>query len=427
MTATHQGARPVVALLPGYPTIEDFLAPLSLSLDDFTQRMEGGWLFGYVAALATAGVEAMVVCFSTSVRAVQRRVHTPTGATILVVPSPRRALALRAVGRRAGPAAGLARHALHLTATPVAATARALAGERCAALLCQEYEYPRFEASLLIGRRLGVPVFGVFEGADRGLSPVERPIRRWTVPAAAGLVVAPREERERVQARYGLGADRVAPIFNPLDVGPWAAADRDAARSELGLSPSGRVVAWHGRTEIRKKGLDVLLDAWERLTERDAADVLLLLGAGSDEDRLAEEIARRGLPGISWRREYVLAKSEIARHLAAADVYAFPSRFEGGSPVALAEAMAVGLPVVATEAWGVREIIEGGRRPAGIVVSRADPEAMADAIAALLEDPARARELGDGARERARDAFSLQAVGRALREFMLSAVPTAPE
>jgi glycosyltransferase involved in cell wall biosynthesis len=405
--------RPVVALLPGYPTIEDFLDPLSLTIDDFVERMDGGWLFGYAAALATAGVDSVVVCFSPSVNAAQRRVHAPTGATILLVPSPRRVSRLRsAPGLIAGPA----RHAVHLAATPVAATLRALASEGVAAIVCQEYEYPRFEASLLIGRRLRVPVFASFQGASRGLSPFERPLRQRTVRAATGLIVAAREERERIATRYGVEPDRIAAIFNPLDLDAWAPSDRVAARDALDIPHEAAVVAWHGRVEIRKKGLDVLLDAWRSVRERlgDRA-ILLLLGSGQDAAALRALLEAVGADGVRWHDEYVLDDDRVRRHLAAADVFAFASR-EEGMPVALLEAMACGVPVVAGDVPGVSDVLEGG---GGRLVPRDDPSALADEIVAVVEDGDQAADLGHLARRRVEEAFSLDAVGAALRAFIL--------
>jgi starch synthase len=222
-----------------------------------------------------------------------------------------------------------------------------------------------------------------------------------------------------VVSRYGLAPERVARIFNPVDTSRLQPGDRAAARRALDIPASARVVAWHGRVEIEKKGLDVLLDAWGRMTSR--GRVLALLGDGADAPALADRVD--GLNDVRWEARYELDKDAVGRWLAAADVYAFPSRVEG-FPVAPLEAMACGLPVVAADAHGVRDIFAGGEADGGVVVGRDDPVALADALDGVVGDRRRARALGRRARKRAEDAFSLPAVGAALRAFLLRE-PTA--
>jgi starch synthase len=174
---------------------------------------------------------------------------------------------------------------------------------------------------------------------------------------------------------------------------------------------------WHGRVEIDRKGLDVLLEAWDRLTEeRGDRDLrLIMVGTGTD----AEELRRRlgSSRGVLWLDRFVLERAEVRRLLSAADVYAFPSRFEG-FPVAPIEAMACGLPVVAADAAGVSDILGPEDGAGGFVVPAGDARALGDRLDWLLEDTRRAREIGARARRRVEDAFSLPAVGRALSGFI---------
>jgi starch synthase len=235
--------------------------------------------------------------------------------------------------------------------------------------------------------------------------------------------VAASAERDRLRARYGIPAARIAPIFNPLDVATWRPGDRATARERLGIPVDAGVVAWHGRVEMGKKGLDVLLDAWARVVhEADPAPVLLLLGSGADASLLRERLA--AVAGVRWHDEYVTDDDLVRDHLAAADVFAFASR-EEGMPVAVLEAMACGRPVVTTDAPGIADIFEGGEASGGVVVPR-DPAALGGAVRALLADGERAAALGRNARSRAEEAFSLEAVGPALRAFLLGDGPPPP-
>jgi starch synthase len=424
--------RPTVALLPWGDLLEDFLDSIGLSLEAFRDEMSGGWLFGYVEALRRAGVDTVVVCVSARVQEPARWRHEPTGAPLTVLPAPPAYLGARrvlrdphawsrreAVGRRR--LLGAAAHNLApYTATPLRALAAEVRRHRCGAILCQEYEYPRFDACVLLGRLLRLPVFATFQGGDVQRVGLERPLRPLTLKACSGLVIGSAVEAERVRRRYRVPAEKIAQVRNPLDVRAWSPTDRGEARREVGLPPDGVVVAWHGRVDVRTKGLDLLVEAWRRLaSEGSVSDGrLLLVGTGDGASELQELLRAPGLESVEWVNEYVLDRGRMRSYLSAADLYVLPSRREG-FPVAPVEAMACGLPVVAAEAPGVREIFPAGEESGGVVVPREDAHALADALAALLADEPRRVELGRRARRRAEEAFSLEAVGGQLRDFFV--------
>lgn len=428
---------PVVALVDFSQLVEDYLDNIGVSLDAFLGEMTGGWMFGYVAALRTAGVRTVLFVVSTRVRVPEHRRHAATGATVWVLPAPR---AYRWARRRVlDPYAGSveaacgdvrgARRALCASlmelspylSTPLAHLARALRRERCRAVLCQDYEHGRFDACLLLARALGLPVFATFQGGDTSLGRLERRVRGPALRACDGLVIAARREAERVRARYGVPAEKIARVFNPLDLDDWrppTAPERAAARRARGIPADARVAAWHGRVLVELKGLDVLLDAWERLArERPGRELrLLLVGTGNDRGELRRRLA--GRPDVVWVDEFVRDRARLRGYLAAADAWTLPSRREG-FPVAPLEAMACALPVAAADVSGVEDILEGGEASGGIVVPRADPAALAAALGRLLDDPELGRALGARARKRVERFFSPEAVGAQLRRFLL--------
>ena len=438
-SAESASPAPTIAILPWGNVIEDYLNPIGVSFASFRDEMTAGWLFGYVDALRTAGVRTVLIVLSDGFRTAQGFTHRPTGATIRVLPAPRfyrwarrpmhdpygwtlaetygrvgewrpRARQLRMVLRDVAP----------YLATPLRGLARTLRAERCAALLCQEYEYARFDASVLVGKLLRLPVFATFQGGDSQVSRIERFLRPRTLQACDGVIVAAGTEAARLRERYEVPPQKIARIFNPLDLTLWYPVDRAAARTELGIAPEARVAVWHGRVAMHNKGLDVLAAAWENVCrKRPGSDLqLLIVGTGRDRDELGRLIAQRALPGMRWVEEYVLDRGAMRRFLSAADVYAFPSRHEG-LPVAPVEAMACGLPVVATEAQGIPDILAGGRSAGGIVVARDDVAGFAEALGGLLDDTALARELGGRARRRVESSFSLEIVGTQLRDLLL--------
>lgn len=426
---------PSVAILPWGDVVEDYVDPIGLSIDDYSERLSGGWLFGFVEAFHRAGVEAVVVIWSRNVDRPMRRIHVPTGATLWILPSSRLYDAAR--GRIADPYAWTRRAALgaqyrdrpfagavlrlatpYLATTPVA-LATVLRKESCRAILCQEYEEGRFDVCVAVGRLLGLPVFATFQGGDHTRTFLERWVRPRAVRSAAGLIVAAEQEVERVRQRYAIPPERVARIPNPLDPSTVPLMSRQAARQALGVDLHARVAVWHGRVDVVPKGIDILVDAWcEVRATCTTPPTLLLLGTGSGAQWLQDRIDDLGLDDVRWRNEYIVDRRVIGTFLSAADVFVLPSRQEG-FPVAPVEAMAAALPVVACDAPGVRAVVGDGHRAAGTVVPRGDAHALARELRRLLDDPELAAKMGSKAAQRVAEEFSLDAVGARLRAFVL--------
>lgn len=397
--------------------------------------MTGGWMFGYIEALQRASVETVLICVSNRLPRPQRFVHAPTGAPLWVLPPPR---IYRAVRRRVGDplarreesASGdprdlrraarvLVKDIAPYLATPLALLARTLRRERCAAIVCQEYEYARFDACVLLGRLIRRPVFATFQGGDRQFGRLEAPLRRLALRACAGLIAGQNTEIRRLRDRYRMPLSKIARIFNPLDVESWRGTDRIQARAALGLPADAGVVACHGRIDMHRKGIDVLLDAWSRIcAERPGRDLrLVLVGTGPDAEALRARLSAGSLRGVVWIDRYVNDRGFVERVLSAADVYALASRHEG-FPVVPLEAMSCSRPVVAADAPGIPDILEQGEESGGLVVPRGDPVALARALGRVLDDPAFAQELGRRARRRAESHFSLEVVGGQLKDFI---------
>ncbi len=427
---------PTIAFLPWGDVIEDFLEGIGISIDDFLNKMSGGWLFGYIEALRLRRIQSAIFCFSESVHEPTRGIHEATGAQIVLLPPSSTYRNLRLKIKNAygltteemfGPSGGLTRSGRrvkrHLTpylATPVMPLADEIRREGCSAILCQEYESPRFDASVLIGQLLGIPVFATYQGGNwQQRSRLERVIRPLSIRRCGGLIIGSSAEAARVQKVYGVPSKKISKIFNPLDFSEWRAGSRPDARRNLGIAESARVAVWHGRVDIHTKGLDVLLEAWKIVcASRGEQELLLLLvGTGSDSDNLEDMIRRMQVPHVRWKRDYILDRAEIRQFLAAADMYVFPSRREG-FPVAPLEAMACGLPVVASSAPGIVDIFDEGEKCGGIVVPVGDVAALATNLGRLIDDDATARSLGVRARSRVEQAFSLKNVGGQLEKFL---------
>jgi starch synthase len=196
--------------------------------------------------------------------------------------------------------------------------------------------------------------------------------------------------------------------------------DRAKARETLGLPLTARIAISHGRIDIFRKGLDLLLDAWSRLrvSHPDEDWRLVLIGSGDDASKLRSMLCSRNDPSVLWIDRYLRDRPLMRTWLSAADVYVMASRHEG-FPVAPLEGMACGLAVIATLVPGIAEIMGDEWPLPGIAVPIGDVPALAGALERLFNDIEVSRALGVLAKERARD-FSLLSVGTRLRDFLLA-------
>jgi glycosyltransferase involved in cell wall biosynthesis len=393
----------IVAIFPWGDVIEDFLDPIGLNVRAFAEEMTGGWLFGYVAALREAGWRSVIVYASHAIGRPVELTHRGTGAPIWLVP-----------GRSVTPDRSQSLHSLRRWAAfPLRAFRQILIDEDCSAIIAQEYEDPRFDGLILLGGSLGIPVIGTFQGGDRTLSRLEELVRTRSIKASAALIIAAKTERDRVAARYGSNRLVLADIPNPIDCVEWQATPREEARRRLGLQPDEFIAINHGRIDIARKGLDALIAAWH-LCE-DAR--LILMGSGQDDAAFKDLLARSRLESVRWIRGYSTDRAFIRTWLSAADLYVSASRLEG-MPVAPLEAMACGLPVVASDAQGLPEILGQGELSGGILVSRDDPAGLSAAVNRLRRDDSLRRKLAKAARRRVQTHFSIAAVSQALGELL---------
>lgn len=417
--------RPTVALLPFGDIFHDFLDPLGVTVDLFRDVFVGSWMFGYATALASAGVRTVILCPTSKVSSAIRTTHVPTGAGLVLLPTGRLFSSLRGAaldgrldGRRDPRTVvrAVAAHVAPYAGTPLVGLAHEIRRAGARALLCQEYEAPRFDTCVALGRTLRRPVFGVFQGGDEQHSLIERPLRPLSMRGSAGLISGSASELQRARIAYGMPGDKLFAVPNPVDVSFWRPGDRAAARSALGIGGAAQVVAWHGQLLVHRKALDVLIEAWRYVcADRPDRELLLVLvGGGEDVEDVRRRIAGARSGGVRLVDEWVHDRARIREVLVASDLYVFPSRSEG-VPVAPAEAMACGLPVVGSRANGVPDVIGD----CGLVVTPGEPAELAGALGALLDEDGRRTALGKAARARAESHFSHAAVGDALRSIVL--------
>lgn len=218
--------------------------------------------------------------------------------------------------------------------------------------------------------------------------------RRQLVPLreARGLIFSSDFSRRDFLAECDYPAERTTVALLGVEAG-LARLTREEARSRLGVDPD-RPILLHVGSEERRKNVESLLDALALLTPR--RPDLLLVRVGGSSSRARRRIARHGL---ERHVQYLggLSDADLGAWYAAADLFVFPSYYEGfGLPVL--EAMRAGCPVIAARATSVPEVVGD----AGVLVDDPrDPEAFARAIDTLLDDPGRRAALVQAGRARA--------------------------
>lgn len=208
--------------------------------------------------------------------------------------------------------------------------------------------------------------------------------------------------KESTVETMGVEPERISVVRrgrDPARLGEPSPERTAAARALLGLPPDALVVATVGRQEYQK-GHRHLVDAFATVVERRPEAVLVIAGReGHASTALGDQIARLGLDD---RVRLLGHRSDVAEVLSAADLFAFPSVYEGLGG-ALIEALALGLPIVASDLPALREVVRPGEN--ADLVSPTDSAALAAAVVALLDDPARRQAYGARSRQLFEDGF----------------------
>lgn len=231
----------------------------------------------------------------------------------------------------------------------------------------------------------------------RAVAAVHRTLDNWTARLCARILVVS-EATRRELLRQGYPAERMEVVHNGIADPPQLEHD---LRAGLGVPAGVPLVGAVGRL-CAVKGQRELIEAAARLSE-DVHVVLVgkdLEQAGAYERLLRAEAERLG---IADRVVFTGYRSDVGALLQSLDVFVLPSWTEG-LPLVVLEAMAAGVPVVATRVGGTPELVADGE--SGFLVEPRDVDGLAQAIADLLARPDRGKALGASGARRVRESFS---------------------
>lgn len=217
-------------------------------------------------------------------------------------------------------------------------------------------------------------------------------LERWTASLVDRVVAVSEGVRRYMVERAHIPAGKIVVMRNGVDPGRFRLR-RGGFRRREGIASDCLLVTTVGRLHAQK-GLGCLLQAARSLTLPHPEVRFLVVGEGPERRQL---LRLRDRLGLGDRVRFLGFRADVPQILADSDVFALPSLWEGLS-IALLEAMAAGLPVVATDVEGVAEVVTDGET--GLVVPPGDADALTAALSRLLGDPSLRRRLAQAGHQR---------------------------
>jgi len=235
--------------------------------------------------------------------------------------------------------------------------------------------------------------------SDKGPSAKRRAVNRVLSYLPAGVFSVSAELGEHLVAE-GFRRNQVKVVYNGIDVGPATnSEDRAQVRRELGVGDTTCVVGTIARLDP-VKDLGNLIAAIGMLNTAGEQLAAAVIGDGPERAGLAGQAISAGL-GRTVR--FLGQRTDARRWLAGCDVYVNCSTSEGVS-LTILEAMAAGLPIIATAVGGTPEVVDN---TCGRLVPARNPTALAEAIKTLMHSPSERANLGKAARARVESRFTL--------------------
>ena len=256
---------------------------------------------------------------------------------------------------------------------------------------------------LVASRLAGIPVVVHGEHGTLQLKRRQRWVQRASWSRTNQVLSVSARLAEQMASEVGYAADRIRTLRNGVDLSRFQAGGRQEARLALGLPADAVIVGTVGRL-VPVKDQATLLEAAALLRREGTQVTVLLAGEGPLSGPLRQKAEALG---ISADVHLLGHRPDVERVLSALDVFVLPSLSEGLSNTIL-EAMATGLPVVATLVGGADELVIDS--VTGILVPPGAPAQLAAALAGILSDPEQRNRMGQAARRRAESEFSLPVV-----------------
>jgi glycosyltransferase involved in cell wall biosynthesis len=229
-------------------------------------------------------------------------------------------------------------------------------------------------------------------------TPRRRKFLRYLQSLSTAVLVNSGQISEQLVREDGFRPEFIRVVHNGIDLDHFSRLVPERGRIFPGME-NCRLIVCTGNMHSDVKGHPTLIEAARRICSKFPQVKFVLIGDG---EKRAEFESRVSKFGLQPNFVFLGSRQDVSEILACCDMAVLPSQAEGFSN-ALLEYMAAGLPTIATDIGGSREVIENGLN--GLLVKPNEPAALADAISSLLENPPFAYQLGAAGRERVRRHF----------------------
>jgi glycosyltransferase involved in cell wall biosynthesis len=256
----------------------------------------------------------------------------------------------------------------------------------------------------LLAKWLRIPLVSVLHGvSDFGSNQRFATLKTWLVRSSAAVVFVSDSLRATLSPKLRLAEAATTVIHNGVDVDRLTPRRNDELRRRLALAEDSIIIGSVGNIRPAK-GYDVLLDAARSLCADDPRVHFVIAGQPQEPLQSALE-SQRAAYGLEKRVHFAGMQQDVGGFLNGCDIYLLSSTSEGFS-IACVEAMACGLPIVATRCGGPEEIL--AHEVTGLLVANGQPAEIVSGLARLIGSPELRMTLAKNARERAIGTFSVE-------------------
>jgi glycosyltransferase involved in cell wall biosynthesis len=260
----------------------------------------------------------------------------------------------------------------------------------------------------LLGKRVSAKVLasnlGTEVGSLKGKYLFMGNLMAWIIRHTDKFIAISQEIADGLK-KDGIQPEKIKQITNFVDTErfyPINDQERHILKTALSIDRNV-VINFTGRI-VERKGVDILVNAFAESMELMPSSILIIVGAGPDEDKIKNMASKLG---INNKIRFFGHSREVIKYYHAADIYVLPSYAEG-MPNSLLEAMACGLPIIASKIGGVVDVIENGKD--GILFEPGDISGLSSALVRLSKDVGLRVRLGEEARKKAVEGFSIERV-----------------
>jgi teichuronic acid biosynthesis glycosyltransferase TuaC len=220
------------------------------------------------------------------------------------------------------------------------------------------------------------------------------------------------KETKKYVLRLGADKTKTSVIYNGVDTDLFRPANKNQSRKKLGL-PNNRKIVLSVRRLVYKNGLDTLIESVPKVAQKHPDVLFVVAGKGPSRKLIEDRIKELGISQNIKLAGFV-PDEQLPLYYDAADIFMLPSASGEGLPLVLLEAMACGVPVIATKVGGTPEIVNHMKN--GVLVPPIDTEAMAEATSKLLSEEKLRTTIGEEARRNVENRFTWTENVRQLQE-----------